>query len=260
MGQGFQTRTFPREGDAGSQVFFFRLGLSNTPSLNPAFQLASPAIGYTFQECLLDQVLVQQVAGSSVFANCMMWRGLGLFAMGSATAQIIAGVLQGQASGHLVASQGGQIIVDQDFAQTSGAPYTCGGNGVLILGDAGYWTQAGDHAIDCSGGLVLHQPFFNSEGVFYGTDGGTVCENGTGNVAGAVVLNPAVTAVNQFACSNSNFTCGGQTSCFGFNQGTGAFAGPTTCTFAHLDAALAATTGFGGHAVDPATGCTFRKA
>lgn len=257
VGQGFVTRSFPQEGNNGAQVFVYRLHLGNPPS-NPQAVFQSPTCGYALQECQYDLQL-EPALGAVVLANCFGYH-TSVLPQASGSVELLAGGLQGQSGGLVRAALGGLAIIDQDFAMQSDTPYSVGIDSSMIIGDAGFWTNgAATRALECSGGILLHNPLFGAEGVFYGTDGGTVCTLPRGNGAGAVVLDSGVTAVNQFACSHSNFTCGGQTSTYGFDQAAGTFTGPTTCTFAHLDAALAAGTGFGGSAVDPQTGCTMSK-
>ncbi len=261
LGQGFVTRSFPQEGNSGAQVFFYRLDLGN-PASNPQTLMQSPSCGYTWQECMY-QLELRPILGGVLLANCFGYAtaaGAGLDVRGVATIEVLAGFYEGDVSGQLQVSQGGQLIVDQDLGAESGSPYSVGAGGTLIVGDASYWTSnGGTKAIAIAGGLMIHNPFFGAEGVFYGTDGGTVVALDRGTGPGACVLDTGVTAANQFACTHSNFTCGGLTSAFGFDETAGTYTGPTTCTFAHLDAVLGAGTGFGGTALDPASSCSMAK-
>lgn len=266
LGQGFVTRSFPQLSSnvsgQNASVFFYRLHLVQ-PSNNDVVNLASDTVIYCFQECQNDHQIIAD-EGTILFANCFSFHNLGLVSRGSAIIEYVAGgVLSGEVNGTITAIAGGTILADQDFAVTSQASYQAADDGVLELGRIGFWVQAGGNAaLECWGAVVRFTPIEEASTVFYGTDGGTPIET-IASISGSASIiyfndGSGTPAGNQFKFTNSTFQTGDLTSSFGFDASAGTFEGPTTNTFAHLDAALAAGTGFGGQSIDPSTGSYIR--
>lgn len=260
LGQGFTTRSFPTE-SAGignvSSVFFYRLQFVE-PLTSVTVDLSAISAGYTFQECQFNHA-VNQFAGSSAYVNCFFFHNNGLSVFSGGTVECVAGGGVSSPSGTVAATAAGLAILDADFAVFSSVGLLCGVGGQMQLGNVGYWNNAGDQALFVeTDGFVNIAPNTQATSVFYGTDGGTSFAV-TGN-GGSIMYFPTggTPAQTQLKFTNNNFSLGLTTSSFGVNTATAAYVGPTTDTFAHLDAALAAGTGFGGHAVDNATGSIMR--
>lgn len=255
LGQGFTTRSFPTVGAGGggnSTVFFYRLQFVE-PLTTDIVDLSTVSAGYTFQECQFNHA-VDQLVGVSAYVNCFFFHNNGLSVFAGGTVECVVGGGVSAPAGTVAVTAAGLATLDADFAVFSSVGLLCGVGGEMLIGNAGYWNNGGDQALIVqSKGFVQVAPNTQATSVFYGTDGGTSFAI-TGN-AGTLMYAPTggTPAQTQLQFTNNNFSLGLTTSSFGVNTATAAYVGPTTDTFAHLDAALAAGTGFGGHAVDNAT-------
>jgi hypothetical protein len=263
IGDGFTTRTFPdpQQSDpaTGGAVIFYRMSLTNTDK-NATVVFNCPGVEYILQEAEIDVVAVQVIAGlvttsNGFFHNC----AVSVLGSGEVIG-LDGGGVGGGTLASLTASQGGKVIVDLDFAVSSATAVTASEAAQITVGNAGFWVGAGGNAAynAQTGGVVgVGKDITNANAVAYGSDGGQVvdCQGG-----GTLYYGQA-TSVACFAFTDAAFKMGGSTTAgFGFNAGTGALTGPTTFTFAHVDAALAAGTGFGGTALNVATGDRFLAA
>jgi len=266
LGSGFVTRSGPLQSTSvtgqPASVFFYRLHLQQ-PTNNDTVTTESATVVYTFQECQLDHQF-QVVAGGVTFSNCASF-SLGFHASGSALLEMLAGVVQGSASGSVSAAGGAVAFLDLDAAIASGTSISVQTAAKMLIGNASFWGNgASIAALAVSNATVTLQPILEAGTVFYGHDDGLVLDVfGSTGSGGAIVYHNdggGTPAADQFKFNDSNFKLGALTSAFGFNSTTGATVGPTTNTFAHLDAALAAGTGFGGQAIDPGSGNYLRIA
>lgn len=200
-----------------------------------------------FSECQLDQIL--SYGAGVFFCNCQSFA-----LVGRPTATASSNVLCGYTRANV--SFGTNQTFDQDFALLAHliyeplpdcaiaffgnvARYNTGGALVALQMSAGHFP-----------GRVQVGPVFDGQGTFYGSNGGGDIVHMHGG--GALYVQATATAGLVF--DGTTFAIGNSASAFGFNTGTGAIVGPTTLTVAHLDAALAAGTGFGSIAWSPSTG------
>jgi hypothetical protein len=262
VGAGFTTRSYPALAGTGvsAQVFFYRLHLTQ-PSTSATVGWSSPSVVYTLTECQTDEG-IEVFAGGVNLINCFGFRASYTALGGTA---VIEAALGGATSGTMQALQGGSILVDGDALVFSLSPYFASGGGLLEIGNAGYFTNGGAAAaLEVDGGFANITRLFQATSILYGVDGGTgVLVNGAKGSFGAVLYRNdggGTPAASQFQLTHPTFKLGDMTSPFGVTIATAAYVGPTTGTMAHLDAALAAGTGFGGLAVDNATLSSFRIA
>lgn len=251
-----------RHASLGSQGAQDQMVVNGTGS----YATASLGAVVVFLECSTQQSRYTQ--GGTIFAN-----------NGSATTNgrdtingsngAACGMLCGYAR-RLCFHQGGGAFIDQDyqlygsvdldfaegFASPSSPAYV--GNFARFLMGAATSPMGfafGDET-------VFFSPFFDAQGVVYGTTsasplwkmGGLAA--GSGSLGGGT-LHVAGTATATFVTDGGSaafFQAQSQNNAFGFNTGTGAWVGPTTMTLLHLDAALAAGTGLGSAAYWPPTG------
>jgi hypothetical protein len=164
------------------------------------------------------------------------------------------------------ATFGGQAFVGGDFLVFSNIPYTATFGGLIEIANAGFWTfGAATSALEVDGGTAFITRIVQvSSSILYGNDG-TVGVVANGAISGNSQIlyrddGSGTPATSQFQLTHPTFKLGDMTSPFGVTTATAAYVGPTTGTMAHLDAALAAGTGFGGRAVDNSTMCQFRIA
>ena len=265
LGNGFVTRSFPSDGSssvAEASVFFYRLRLGN-PGTNPVCAFQSPTVTYMLQECMYDTVELQNVISGLSLVNCFGYHSIGIATEAGGFTEVLAGGLSGEASGTILAA-GGTVIVDLDHALFSGAPYDVSANATMQIGMASRWNNAGSQALNVIGGTLIVAPALGALGKVYGTDaGGDFATIGSvsGNAGAILYVNDSsgTPAGDAFVFTDTAFTMGTLgASGFGLSQTTGLAVGPTTNTLAHLDAAIGAGTGFGGAAVDPRSGSTFR--
>lgn len=266
LGTGFTTRSFP-EGNAGSgtesAVFFYRLRLTN-PGSAPATQFASPSVTYNMQECMYDVTEIIVESGGFSAVNCFGYHSLGVVGQAGAFVELFAGGISGLASGTVQAAAASTVAVDGDFALFSAAPYVSGKDGLMLMGNASRWNNAGSQAMTVTGGTLIVSPVFQAGAVAYGTDAGgdfAIINSQDGNAGAILYVNDGggTPAQDAFKFTDVAWTMGTlAASAFGLSQTTGLAVGPTTNTLAHLDAAIGVGTGFGGAAVDPRSGSTFR--
>jgi hypothetical protein len=265
LGEGFVTRSFPLDGaSGGASVFFHRLHfIEAEPSNNGSVLFQSPTVTYTAQECEIDHSVLVYLGGVAL-VNCFTFEGGQLAAEGGqASLELYAGVYQGLTSGQVLARLGAFVIVDGDFALASGAPFGTVGGAFMLMGAWSRWNNGGTNALDVSGGTIVQGLQIAGISIGYGTattDFAKI-ESSLSN-AGAILFGTGSTAVAQFQFGATvAFTNGvAGASGFTFDDTAGTFTGPTTNTLAHLDAVAGAGTGFGGVAIDPSSGGTFRKA
>lgn len=263
LGQGFTTRSFPTGGAAGSpaQVFFYRLDFSE-PNPNTFVFLNSPTVTTTFQECRMQHPAAV-LGGSVTFANSFFYHVPVQVQGGTSVLDLVfGGGVSGLASANVQCLNGAFLFVDGDFMTFTGVPgYRVASGASLFMGNGAAWNNGGNQAASVEGGSLFTRPIFTGSNVFYGSDGGTsITVNGALSGFGQVLYRVGATAVAQFQLTSGTFKLGDMTSPFGMTIATGALVGPTTGTFAHLDAALAAGTGFGNNALDPSTFSSFRQA
>jgi hypothetical protein len=261
LGSGYVTRSFPVESSGGlpAQVFFYRLHLTQ-PNTGAVVGWNSPSVVYTLTESQTDEA-IEVFAGGVNLINCFGFRATYTALGGTAVVEVALG---GATSGTMQALSGGSILVDGDALVFSVSPYTVIG-GTIEIGNAGYFTNGGaSAALEVDGGVANITRLFQTTSIFYGVDGGTgVLVNGAKGSFGLVLYRNdggGTPAQSQFQLTHPTFKLGDMTSPFGVTIATAAYVGPTTGTMAHLDAALAAGTGFGGLAVDNATLSTMRIA
>lgn len=269
IGSGFQTRMFPQNpqvgGALGSLVVFYRLHFALPGSADNVTFHDSTGIAYVFQECQRD-IPVIAAAGAGVLSfNCLDFHNAGGIAQAGGTLEYFAGgASNGTNAGgpSVVAEQGGVCVADLDFALVAMAGNFFAQGGLVELGNVSHWgTSAGGQIIVATdGGEVVLNPLLQATSVAYGTDGGTFCSIGAGTSFGPGKCTYSQTGsgtpcADQFKSTNVAFLLGRgpSTSAWGTSTTTGLAVGSTTCTIAHMDAAIGAGTGFGSNAVDPAT-------
>lgn len=269
LGNGFKTRMFPQNGQAGgvltSAVFFYRLHFALPGSSDVVTFGGSPGVVYAFQECQRDIPIVAAAQGAVLSFNCLDFHSTGGIAQAGGTLEYFAGgASNGTNAGgpNITAEQGGVCVADLDFALIAMAGNFFAQGGLIELGNVSHWgTSAGGQIIVATdGGEVVLNPLLQATSVAYGTDGGTFCSIGAGTSFGPGKCTYSQTGsgtpcADQFKSTNVAFLLGRgpSTSAWGTSTTTGLAVGSTTCTIAHMDAAIGAGTGFGSNAVDPAT-------
>lgn len=261
LGSGFTTRSFPATDGLGSQVFFYRLAVEQ-PNFGDAAILASPGVSYVFQECSIETDAIQALDGAQVlFLNTLSVHASISAGAGALVEGLFGG---GVVGGSLIAQAAGTVFADADFLVSGSGGFQCFNGGTLSLGAVAHFGTG--PALVAQGGLVDQAANISGLAILYGTCGATAIEAIANGGGPATILyandSSGTPAANAFKLSNGVIALGkpANVNGFGFNATTGLFVGPTATTIAHLDAALGAGTGFGGAAIDPATGCTMRLA
>lgn len=260
VGSGFQTRSYPATAGSPASVVFYRLALTQATT-GDAIAIDSPGVSYVLQECSIEGNPTSALNTSSIILqNSLVVHASVTSETGSAVEGFFGG---GIATGSLFAQLGGEVIVDSDFLISGTGAYTCQG-GTMVLGAVGRFGTG--PAVVCFGGTVIVETLVTGVGVVYGTNTGACVEAldtlGDGSTVQYLNSGSGTPAADAFKLSTGTLEIGtaSNANAFGFNEGTGAYVGPTAATVAHLDAALAAGTGFGGVALDPANGCSIRIA
>ncbi|MDE3097014.1 MAG: hypothetical protein KGK07_13580 [Chloroflexota bacterium] len=256
MGGGARYRTFPSPilGN-GASATIRRMRIIKSPGASFESVQIVPENGASvwFQECQIDPEPL--LTNFTFLQNCWTTTFIGssqeldqnntfLWAGGSYAALSV---------------QQGLSIVESDFvfdtAQNGGTAIFLGRgvSSAVRIAQASTWGLAVGIVTDV--GSTVRIAGITASDIFYGKVGGanpifnanenTLVQARAGDSTFASAFNFDTTA---FQCT-SNGTQG-----FGFNLATGAWVGPTTFTTAHVDAALAAGTGFGGAALFPPTG------
>lgn len=262
LGQDWRSRAFPADGPSGplqGSFFFYRLHFKDANTGAAGLFADSPGVIFVVQESIFDDVSVVVDLGTTVaLANCLViGSGKQIAVANGSTLELAGGALQGGASGIVVCELNALAEIVSDFvcaSDTASGRYIVETSGTMVFESCGAFG---------SNTPASNSPLFETEGdnsvllvgLIYGTDNGNVFEVLVANN----VMRYASPATTAMLSSSTTFLVGeALSSSFGFNQATGAFVGPTTCTLAHLDAALGAGTGFGGSLTDPASGCIVR--
>jgi hypothetical protein len=163
--------------------------------------------------------------------------------------------------GNVLAQQGGTAGVDLDYLILSDAgQYEAQIGALLAIGNAGRFPNTA--AIAPMLKVSLHStavigPLVTATGVLYGADNGNCVDVGTTGTHGSLVYSNtgATSAVDQIKGSSDTFLLGRTLSgAWGVDPTTGLAVGVTACALTKLDTALGAGTGFGGTAMDSASG------
>lgn len=259
LGSGSKTRAFPSlDATTQTQVQFWRFHFVQGPGGAADVALIEGDAVFTtenvsqsgasvfFEDCKFDTLPVSQYGGL-YFVNCAFMAGAFLgCAPGDGTTYVFAGY--GRADLLLA----GLVTVDQDYvgigfglrcASVSPEPN--------FVGNAGSY-GAGAAPAFIGSGRIQFGPQFDVGGTFYGSTAAAVVIEV--EVAGVATISnpPAHTTTFNFNIDAFDLASTGGNA-WGFDEGAGVYVGPTTCTFAHLDAALGAGTGFGHFALDPRT-------
>jgi hypothetical protein len=262
FGTGSQTRWGPNGGASASAeatITFSRLrGLSQ--GANDGLRPGSDGQNFSgatvlFEECRIDQPLIGFLPAGIIFANCAFQTTI--IGQGFASDLGFGGIyfLAGYTRAAFIAVFGG-VIFDQDFSSLAAAIQVQAGLTTRI-GTASVYI--GTTPLVVSGNATLiQQAVFDAASVFYGTTGGAAP---VFNLArNSTLLYSLATAVATYVFDSASFNLDGQASAWGFDRAAGVFVGPTTCTFAHQDAALGAGTGFASSSQDPDSGARFLNA
>ena len=253
LGNGFITRQFPGDAAGTSFVIFFRVHFAATASAQSLLQ--SPTVGYFFQECQTDAEI--QATNSQLCAtiNCFGFQASYIAAGGATVFENFAGAIQGDVSNSALCNSGAVLTADGDFVVCSDNGYQATNGGTLALGNCARFCNgaATGELFDLANGSVAEViDLAQGSHVLYGVDGGSAFDCAEEDSA----VTYGGTAVGSFDSTSTAFEVGkALTSAFSFKQADGTFVGPTTNTFAHLDAVQGAGTGFGGNLVEPASGC-----
>ena len=169
----------------------------------------------------------------------------------------IAGIIQ--------IEPGASCRFSDDFSMltrvASNCSITVNPNAVAYVANFGrFGTTAGlppqGAALICQGKAFCGQGDDNAgPGIFYGATAAGIASWAAQSPEGSIIYaaNGGTPAQTTFVMSTSTFTLAASASAYGWNAGTGAYVGATTCTLAHLDTALGAGTGFGNMAIEPAS-------
>lgn len=209
------------------------------------------------QECRIDQRYVVD-RGVVRFVNCAMTASSINGVVGAGNLVILAGFTYGFVN----AFYGGDLRVDCDFVIDGTGTISGTGAGAIFIGNMSRWAATGP-AFGIEASAFHFQNVFEGQHVVYGTVGAAnlVIKFTSHSNSGGVTYAGAGSAVAtfQFDSNVTNFQFPvSLNSGFGVDPATGLSVGPTTNTWAHLDAALGAGTGFGGAARDPTTGDVLR--
>lgn len=237
-------------------------GASDTCNINGTADYASTGLGacVIFLECACAQPRYN--LGGVIHANCFG---------GTLGRDVVSGEL-GSACGYLagytrrtVFHQGDGAFIDQDFQILGGFDLDFGEafagptGGTAFVGNFGRFLDgASGSPVGFMFGpsLVFFSPFFDAQGIVYGTTSGSALWKlaglgpGSDSASGGnISIAGTASATFQFDGGTAAFfQAANQSNAFGFNTTTGAWVGPTTMTLAHLDGALAAGTGLGSMA------------
>src|SRR5579862_8109838 len=268
-GNGCTTRQFPQDPQTGtainSQVVLYRMHFPLPSDPNDSVSMSgNPGVAYVLQECQGD-IPVSVTAGASVTAvNCLDFQTTGYVASAGGSVELIAGASSNGTNPNGPtprALAGGTLIVDCDHAlYAMGSAFEAAG-GQVDLGNCSHWgttASTGFLFVVVDQGKLTVNPIFQATSVVYGSDGGQFCSVGSGTAFANAICTYSQTGsgtpcADQFKSTNTAFLLGRlpSTSAWGISPTTGLAVGATTNTIAHMDAALAAGTGFGSLAADP---------
>jgi hypothetical protein len=196
--------------------------------------------------CRIDTEL--QMMGGVFAANCFTSSDLFI---GGPSSVVSTSLLGGYSRASVFLLGGGNV--DDDFSLLGVGPITFAVEGDRnFFGNVGFYGDGSGEAIfNTADADVTFGPDFEAQAIFYGQTLGQPFYIGQDNSFGHI---NGQTAVVTFKFDTLTFKLGGQTQGWGFDRAAGTYVGPTTFTPLHVDAALAAGTGFGGNAIDPKTG------
>jgi hypothetical protein len=161
-------------------------------------------------------------------------------------------------------NSGGHLTLDGDFLIDGNGSLLAIDGAVIFIGNFSRWGTS-RNAIVIELSIIHIQNLFDSSHVVYGTvgAGNIVIQFAAHSQGAAVQYDSGQSAVATFQFDSTGphwqFPSPMGTNGFGLNVATGVWVGPTTNTWEHLDAALAAGIGFGGQSVDPTTGNSIRS-
>lgn len=255
MGSGATYRCSPAQPAANNCVATVRrMRLIKSPAASfDTIQIVPQNFAAIFvQECQIDAEW--EMVNFTVLQNCWSTSFLGASTYAQQNSCfLLAG---GSYAGLSIAS--GVCVISNDYvfdtASNGGTAffYTRGQSALIRIGTCSTWGLA--QACSLVTGSLLRIAGFTASDILYGKVGGAnPIFNANGN---AVVQARAGDATwsSAFNLDSTSFLFNSSNSAFGFNTATGVYVGPTTLTNAHMDAALAAGTGFGSQAVAPNLG------
>lgn len=202
-----------------------------------------------FWGCQFNTEVGVSYSTSAEFMNCWITGGSQEFAFGSFGFDALLSFFSGGCTGSSRIAASGSVVFDQD--------YLC--QGCTLLAYPGSSLQTGSVGIfDATAGVrvmpsanLMSAPGADAEALYGSGNSGVGVQIDAGGVGTYTSAVPTLTG------AGGDFSLGLATSAFGFNSSTGVFVGPTTCTWTHFAASLAAGTGFGGNAQNPKFGAYF---
>jgi hypothetical protein len=227
--------------------------------------IAPVSLAFNFNRCKVDNsidMMDGQFLGlnSGFFGQGDPFRG-GLHFISADSSWVFSGLIDCSPGTFLVSAsvdvRAGKVFFDGDvLVQNCAAAAFSGGEiqfaAAGIFDNANTFGDVAGGANAVNGGTLVQAPFFTGilgegEGLY-----------GNGNIGTGVHISN-FSSMDTGAALNTVITGAGgdfdlaqdTTTLWGFNLATGVYVGPTTATWAHLAAPLAAGTGFGGAAINP---------
>jgi hypothetical protein len=261
MGNAFIARSFPNDLPPFTQFSFYRIRFTSAGVGDLSTAQFYGENNALFQECQFDLGQVWTGDTSNPFlVNCALVDTVSF-------SQVVSGSFVELFAGFeyrgIRCSNSGFLVLDGDNALYGPDAHSINIAGQAAFGNCSMWTTAGagGESIAVISGSLTVAPQSQATAIVYGQAVGgclviTISAVGLPSTPASVRYSDTGSghaAADHFQFSAPlDFTM--DRAAFGFNFSTGAFVGPTTTTFAHLDAALGAGTGFGGLAIDMLTG------